>query len=926
MGLSKLKHSIRHKPFNLNKLNMLSCAILVPFLLVYVFSMVSTRVSQYMQSTTTELHIEHPALGPGLTGTGNPFVTTAAAAPSYKVVSVYDSDASNWNHATGMHWQYINQDVVDNMFAVGLMELTGTTSIVDAWRDIIPYRQGEQIAIKFNFNNSAQCNGGDDNVLDGLSETANAIIDGLISIGVPPHNIWIYDAQRRVVPTRFIRRVENQNVRFFGAAPDGACGANYYQTSFVAANSPHVSRFTCLGGNLSQDVIRPAQVLVDAEHLINVPIFRSHGGMASFALKNHYGSVFYNINDQGTMHAYFDPLDPMGNHNYGCNLNTENILADISNNPHIRNKTRLIVGEGMFGHSWSNLDAPIRYTSFNNDDPNIYFFGVNPIAVSSVMADSLNYERSVSPIPQTKWPNPVEHHEQLHAGAILGLGVHEHWNNPSDRKYTTIDYVRIDLDTTPAIWSLFAHVAVGGGYRTTFTVLNTGADAFSGSLILTDDLANPLIVNLKADGSEAVTGSSCRFSLPAGGTTVISAGATDAEGVKVGWAHVIGSGGTLGGVATFELENGGALFTIAGVLSAAAANAVVIPVDDDRRQGDQQGQTTGYAVANPGEEDLYIRFTVRNRDGTIYRVLNPPELNPLKAKWHVARFLWQDLNEPRILFQGSMEIAELSGKKFSMVALVMNQTRLTAVPVVAGRAIGSPMFSQVVVGGGFTTVVTLVNTGTEAAMGNVVLAGNEGQPMQVAFSSSGQSDRVDTSFPVRVEAGGMQVIAASGTGCGGDALAGWARVESTGGSLVGVATFQLVRGGTLSTIAGVLSTSGSSVATIPVNDDNTLGARSYATGYAVANPGSQNLNIRVTVLGEDATVLRVIDPPLLNPLKPGWHVARFLWQDLEDQNLRMKGSMILTSQGGETFPVVALVMNQQLFTAIPVIPAKAPDK
>jgi hypothetical protein len=172
----------------------------------------------------------------------------------------------------------------------------------------------------------------------------------------------------------------------------------------------------------------------------------------------------------------------------------------------------------------------------------------------------------------------------------------------------------------------------------------------------------------------------------------------------------------------------------------------------------------------------------------------------------------------------------------------------------------------------------------------------------------------------------MQVIAASGTGCGGDALAGWARVESTGGSLVGVATFQLVRGGTLSTIAGVLSTSGSSVATIPVNDDNTLGARSYATGYAVANPGSQNLNIRVTVLGEDATVLRVIDPPLLNPLKPGWHVARFLWQDLEDQNLRMKGSMILTSQGGETFPVVALVMNQQLFTAIPVIPAKAPDK
>ena len=200
---------------------------------------------------------------------------------------------------------------------------------------------------------------------------------------------------------------------------------------------------------MSQDVIRPAQILVDAEHLINVPIFRSHGGLASLALKNHYGSVAYRYNDQRSLHGYFDPLDPLGNNNYGCDLNTQNILADISNNPHIRNKTRLIVGEGIFGHSWDNMLAPIRYTSFGNDDPNIYFFGINPIAVSSVMADSLNYERSVSPIPQTKWPNAngVEHHHQLHAGAFLGLGVHEHWNNPNERKYTVIDYIRIDLDT-----------------------------------------------------------------------------------------------------------------------------------------------------------------------------------------------------------------------------------------------------------------------------------------------------------------------------------------------------------------------------------------------------------------------------------------------------------------------------------------------
>ena len=93
------------------------------------------------------------------------------------------------------------------------------------------------------------------------------------------------------------------------------------------------------------------------------------------------------------------------------------------------------------------MATPIPYTSFNNDDPNIYFFGVDTIAVSSVMADSLNYERLMSDIPQAHWPQAEENHEQLHAGALLGLGVHEHWNNPQSKQYSIIDYVEIDLDS-----------------------------------------------------------------------------------------------------------------------------------------------------------------------------------------------------------------------------------------------------------------------------------------------------------------------------------------------------------------------------------------------------------------------------------------------------------------------------------------------
>ncbi len=63
----------------------------------------------------------------------------------------------------------------------------------------------------------------------------------------------------------------------------------------------------------------------------------------------------------------------------------------------------------------------------------------------------------------------------------------------------------------------------------------------------------------------------------------------------------------------------------------------------------------------------------------------------------------------------------------------------------------------------------------------------------------------------------------------------------------------------------------------------------------------------------------------MNPLRPGCHIARFLW-DINDPALQFRGSMILTEQSGKSFSVVALVLNQGLYTAIPVIPTKAPAK
>jgi hypothetical protein len=479
----------------------------------------------------------------------------------------------------------------------------------------------------------------------------------------------------------------------------------------------------------------------------------------------------------------------------------------------------------------------------------------------------------------------------------------------------------------------FAQVAIGGGYSTTFTFLNTGSDTSSGNLILTGEDGKAMSATFASPGSSGTVTSSFQISVLPGGMQSVTASPVSAgDATRAGWARVISSGGALGGVATFRLVDGDMLATVVGVLASDATETATIPIDDDRSQS-AQGRVTAYAVANPGIENINIDLILVNPDGSIARTLQPPALNPLNAGCHVARFLWEDLEDPNLKFKGSMVLVARASKTFSAVALVFNQGLYTAIPVVPRKAANvaaggstsiSNMFAQVAIGGGYTTVCTLLNTGSDTTSGNLILTDDLGKPMYAAFASQGYAGRVASSFPVSVAPGGMQSITAGAINPGDAVKAGWARVESSGGSSAGVATFQLMNGDALATIVGVLSADATNAATIPVDDDRTLGAKSRMTGYAVANPGSEDINIKVVLLNPDGSVARSVEPPGLNPLKPGCHSAVFLWEDLNDPNLQFRGSAVLLAQSAKTFSIVALVLDQGLYTSIPVIPAKAP--
>jgi len=254
---------------------------------------------------------------------------------------------------------------------------------------------------------------------------------------------------------------------------------------------------------------------------------------------------------------------------------------------------------------------------------------------------------------------------------------------------------------------------------------------------------------------------------------------------------------------------------------------------------------------------------------------------------------------------------------FIYTTTVTSEAPAVARPVTA-------LFAHLAVGQGFSTIFTLMNTGSAPVEGELFLTGQDGSPLSVTLSEPSitanepaANTALASSTTLLIPPGGTRFVSATPLSPSDSLKAGWARLESTGGTPSGVATFQLTSGGRLSTIAGVLAAETEDNVTIPVDDD--VAAERF-TGFAVANPSSEAITIRVVTVREDGTVAATLQPISLGP---GEQKAQFLFQD-PGASQKFKGSVVLMGQNSKRFSVVALVQDQGLYTAIPVVSGKAP--
>ena len=170
------------------------------------------------------------------------------------------------------------------------------------------------------------------------------MVRGLLQRGVRQEDIIVYDAVR-FFPERIYQELAYKGVQIH----DRGC---YGYTATFSSSDPHaeVQFFPPAG---SQPSVRLCDALIEAQYLINMPIIKGHPlAGVTLGFKNHFGST----DNPSGMHEYVTTSYPL--------IDQYDALVDLFSNPHIRYKTVLTIGDGIYASRRYQNTPPQPWTTF----------------------------------------------------------------------------------------------------------------------------------------------------------------------------------------------------------------------------------------------------------------------------------------------------------------------------------------------------------------------------------------------------------------------------------------------------------------------------------------------------------------------------------------------------------------------------------
>ncbi len=235
-------------------------------------------------------------------------------------------------------------------------------------------------------------------------------------------------------------------------------------------------------------------------------------------------------------------------------------------------------------------------------------------------------------------------------------------------------------------------------------------------------------------------------------------------------------------------------------------------------------------------------------------------------------------------------------------------------------------FAFIAVGAGYSTALTISNTGTDTVEGSLLLTDSSGSPLEADLAELSEGQQTEPgSSPVNmfgssvgftVTPNSSKVLSIGPLTPGGVMTAGWAKVVYSGGPVSGSAAVQFTEGGITKPIMGIPAGLIAASAFFAVEYDSRL---SRYVGISLVNPNDEDISIQVYLFGMNGNMLDIVRPPELNPVRSHQQVRTYLHEVFRSHPF-FRGSAALISQGGRRFVVTAALQDGDVYTTIPVVP------
>jgi hypothetical protein len=378
-----------------------------------------------------------------------------------RVVWVHDPQVLDWRGPGDGHWYEANhtrQVRVDQMMTRAVCELTDESGVAKAWDDLIRdlnqsrgkgdvgYRRGEKIVIKPNWVGMIWREGAVDpesynlvnrqDYMNTAPQMIIALVRQLVSVGFKESEITVCDTLAYLVNEyHTILQRECPGVRYVDFA--GKFGRIKVEASSVPLY------WSCRPGNTAQDYLPTC--FAEADYLINFATLKAHVATGvTLCGKNHFGSLVRWPVEKG----YYD----MHRHSFLKEVNQYREQVDLLGHAHLGGKTVLNLIDGLFSgkHPIDSAPRQMITSPFAGDWAKSLFVSQDPVAIDSVGYDFLHAE--YDDFPRRPGVDDFLHEAALasdppsgtfydpdHAAPVkrlASLGVHEHWNNSTEKKYS----------------------------------------------------------------------------------------------------------------------------------------------------------------------------------------------------------------------------------------------------------------------------------------------------------------------------------------------------------------------------------------------------------------------------------------------------------------------------------------------------------